>query len=255
MKYFLSNAFALSLIAVSLTACKGSSSDTSFLNNADIGLVTVGDQTTVKMSSTFNLGNVSLAEIAVPVIDPKTEKSVGTVTFSQIPGGLGKVTLDINTSLMSNGSADLGLVLPNGRAVPTILGASQRGDLFGVNVLQKSRVYIGGDLKTGVTAGVAFVIPALDSVMDQLPTAANIFFLGNYGNVTGMGGIFGSATPEESGIAVFAKYTPPATNKAAFAEQKQIHDVSDFEMEKLDRKTKRRLNRFFYGKHRSIEAK
>jgi hypothetical protein len=258
MKNLFSNVFVAGIAALAVTACDSSSTSSSFLSNADIGVVTVNGVSNIQMSSVFNLGNVSLAELTIPVTDPKTQQTVGTVSFSQLTGGQAKITLDVATSLLNSGDADLGLLLPNGRSVPGILGATQRGDLFGVNILQNSRVYVGGDLKTGVTAGVALTIPALDSVMGSLSTAANIFFTENYGtSIMGVGGIFGSATAGQSGIAVFAKYTAPAATPAATpsALEQQQQTANDFEVDKLDSKTQRRLNRFFFGKHQEVEVK
>ena len=119
---------------------------------------------------------------------------------------------------------------------------------MGVNILNSSRVYVGGDLKTAVYAGVALTIPGLDQVMSQIPTPANIFYQGTFQNVLGIAGIYTSPSQSQSGIAVFGKYTPTSA-----ALQTQSLDANqDNDLNKLDTKTKTRLYHFFHGKRRHL---
>jgi hypothetical protein len=242
------NFLTLAVTASFLSACGGDGTSADFLKNVNLSVTTQNNDAYLNLVSTFDLGkNVSLAEMAVTIIDPKTRQDRGTVQFSQLPGGIGQITVNVNASMAANADAKLGETLPNGKPLPLALGA-HTGEVLGVKLLEHSRIYLGGDTRTSAYAGVGLSISGLDQVMDQLSTAANIFFMGNFSNnVLGVGGIYGSPVKDESGIAIFGKYTAGKS-----VDVQQLDASHDYEIEKLNRATTRKLMRFFYGNKKRV---
>lgn len=235
------------LVVVSLSACGGK--DSKFLQSVNVSVTERDQKSFVQLSSTFDLGNVSLAEMAVSVIDPKTQQEAGTINFYNLANGQGKITLDVNASLLLHADADLGLTLPNGRAIPVALNA-KHGDVMGIQVLEHSRIYLGGDLKTQVYAGVALGIKGLDQVMSQIQAPANVFFMVNpSAQLMGVGGIYGSPNADQNGVAVFGKYTANPTPQLT---SQSVNTSSDYEFDQLNRKTQKRIMNYFYGKKRVL---
>jgi hypothetical protein len=202
----------LSLTALSLTAC--SSSLTSFLQNMDVSVTQQNNNEYVNLTAVVNLGNVSISGISIPIKDPKTGASLGAVTFGQNSAGQSTIGLSVDETTLSKGDAALGNTLPNGKALPFGLSTTY-GDVLALPILTDSRVYLGGDLQSKIIVGVALGISALDGIESEVGGAANLFFSHSFStSILGMGGIYGSTIPGESGIAVFAQYTPPVTNPA-----------------------------------------
>ncbi len=219
-----------------------------FFENLDLKVTTVGTESFLSLVSVIDLGNVSLAELGVDVLDPKTKASVGKVDFSMLPNGQAQITLSVNAALIDHADATLGSTLPNGNPVPLALGATP-GTMLAVPLLTNSRVYVGGDLKKAVYAGVAVGISGLDQVMNQLDTPANLFLMANFGtNILAVGGIYGSTIKDQNGIAVFGKYT---ANKDLLMPNGDT-SAEDYQVEKLSRKTLRKMNRFFYGRPKLV---
>jgi hypothetical protein len=237
-------------ISFSLSACNGGSTSSQFLKNVSLQVTQQGTDAFLKLTSSFDLGNVSLAEMSIQIIDPRTQVERGAVNFSQLPNGQGQITVEANASLMANADVALGQILPNGKPLPLVLGAPT-GEMLGVKILDHSTVYLGGNTNTAAYAGVALGIKGFDQVMNQLQTPANIFFMGNFSNsVLGVGGIYGSNNPGESGIAIFGKYTKTAAKNGQLSADEV---AADFEIQKLNRATLYRLHKFFHGKKRMLE--
>jgi len=251
MKSSIQQMLATGLLAfaftASLSACNAPT-PTSFLNSMDLAVTQSNGESYITLTSTFTLGNVSLASVEIPVQDPKTMQNVGTIAFSQLPNGQGQISLNVNASVIANADATLGTTLPNGNGVPLVLG-TQYGDMLGIPVLSNSRVYVGGDLKHTIYAGVAFGIPGLDQVMAKLGTPVNIFFTANFGtNIVGVGGVYGSSTANENGIAVFGEYTANAV-----AQIKNLTDAQDQQLDHVSPKIQKKLLNFFFGAPRKIQ--
>lgn len=253
MKSFSKSALSLSAFSMSalmLTACSGGSTSSQFLKNVSLAVSTQNNDSYLNLTSTFDLGgNVSLAEMDVTIVDPANQIPRGNVHFSQLPNGQGQITVGVNATLIAHADQALGQVLPNGKPLPLALGA-HAGDVLGVKILEHSTVYLGGDTKTTAYAGVALGIVGFDQVMNQLQTAANVFFMGNFSNnVLGVGGIYGSSTPNESGIAIFGKYTANAAKNTPVS---ALDQNTDYEIEKLNARTLYRLQKFF-SKKRTLQ--
>jgi hypothetical protein len=115
--------------------------------------------------------------------------------------------LDATSVLRADPS--LGLTLPNGLPIPASFNIAS-GSLMAIPILDSSRVYIGGDLKTSIVIGAALGIKGLDPVMSGVGLPGNIFFTQNFNpTLSGMAGIYASPAANGNGIAVFGKYTLP----------------------------------------------
>lgn len=237
----------LGALAMGLSACS-SGDRQEFFHKLDVRVTEQGGQSYIQMSTTFELGNVSLAQVQVAVKDPVTQQPVGNVSFEQLPNTRGQLLLNINASLLAHADATLGTTLPNGRDVPVALNL-EPGESFGVPFMEASRIYLGGSLKGTVFAGVAFGIKGLDQVMDRLNTSANVFFTFRPSDkILGSGGIYASPNPSENGVAIFAKY-----DRNGGMYDLEIDETLDNDFYKLDRKTQNGILDFFYGTPRTIE--
>lgn len=238
---------SLALVACfALSAC-GNNDGNKFLQNVGVAIENHGFDTYVNLSSEVRLGNVSLSELSVPVKNPKTGVHMGDISFSQLPSGNGKITLSVNSSLFVDADPELALVLPNGKPVPAILGW-KAGEVSAVDVLKNSRVYIGGDTQEKIHIGFALGIKGLDNVMGDIGSPANLFYSKEFGKVFASGGIYASPDAGGNGIAVFANYTPSSVSIQTIEAS-----GSDYEVNKLNNKTLRKMNKFFYGKPRKLE--
>ena len=194
----------IALTTLSLTACSGKT----ILNSLNLGVSTVNQETDLELSAVVNLGNISLEEIQIPVLDPKSGMKLGMIGLSTTPSGSQRISLVMNASSILHADASLGMALPNGRPLPSSLGLGTSGAL-GLSVLNSSRVYIGGDLKTKLILGIALTLPALDSVTHPIPINSNVFFRHSFTpELAGVAGVFASPEPHQSGIAIFGQFTP-----------------------------------------------
>jgi len=250
MKSITKQTLAMGLLAFSFTAglsaCKTGTTATTFLNAMDLSVTQSNNQSYINLTATLNLGNVSLQGIQVNVQDPKTKQDVGTLSFSQLSNGQNQIALNVNASVIANADATLGSTLPNGNAVPLVLGT---GNMLGIPVLSNSIIYLGGDLKQSIYAGVALGIPGLDQVMSDIGLPLNIFFSGNFGtNLLGVAGLYTSSTVAQNGIAVFGEY-----NANAASLMQNIDTNKDQQIDQLSPKTKHDLVDFFLGAPRQIK--
>ena len=240
--------FTLCLM-ISLGAC-GKNNSNQFLKGVTLEVTQQNSDSYFKLSSTFDLGNAVLGDMNVVILDPTTQSEKGSVQFSRLANGLSQISVLANTSLLTHGDATLGKTLPNGRELPFALGI-QEGQVLGVKILDHSTLYLGGNTNSSLYLGVALGVKGFDNIMSNLPSAANIFFMGNFSSqVFGLGGIYGNATPGESGIAVFGKYTK---TQAATIRSVSNATTTDYEIEKLDSEAKSGLADFFYGDEKTIE--
>ena len=95
--------------------------------------------------------------------------------------------------------------------------------MMGIQFLNHSRVYLGGDLKTSIYVGVALSISALDNIIGNIGNT-NLFFGQNFiSSLTGVAGVYSSTMAHENGIAVFARYIlPRATPGSSLIQEMKI---------------------------------
>ena len=193
----------------SLTAC---SKNSQFLKSMDLSVTEKNNTSFVNLSAEVDLGNISIDGLQIPILDPHTQTEVGSVSLSAATSGKELVTLSLDAASLLHGDASLGATLPNGRALPSSIGA-QTGSVFAIPILNYSRVYIGGDLKSSIVVGVALAVQALDNVTGSVGLNSNIFFSQAFNSsLTGVAGIYASGTAHQNGIAVFGRYTAPAAS-------------------------------------------
>ncbi len=255
LKSVLAVSLALGLAVVS-SGCNSPTTALKFFETMDMSVTTTSGQSFINLSSTFDLGNVSLAELSFDILDPKSKAVAGVVNFSTLPNGQAKITLSASTALIDHGDITSGMTLPNNAAIPALLGV-QTNTLVGIPFANNSMVYVGGDLKTAVFAGVAVGISALGQVMSQLQVPANIFLSDTFSpTLLAVGGIYSSNIANQNGIAVFGKYTPPASMQMAAApgeDSPVVTHVRKLQMDHYSKKNLRNLRKFFYGKPKVVQ--
>ena len=196
---------AIALIPGTLTAC----SKKNLFGSLDLGITRSGSETVLRLASTVNLGNMSLASLEIPITAPGSNLRLGTVSLGAAPDGTQQIAIDLNATAFLHADPIAGSALPNGRALPSAINAGPGGTLLALPILNSSRVYLGGDLKTRVILGVALTLPALDPVTANLPVGANAFFKHSFSSlISGVAGVFSSPQARQSGIAVFGILSP-----------------------------------------------
>jgi hypothetical protein len=203
--FFSSSSVAVVALGVNLVGCSG---QTNFLQTIGLNVSQENQTSYVNLSAKVDLGNAVFDSISIPVNDPHSGITVGKVQLSTGSDGKATITLSMDANVALHADPSLGAVLPNGRPVPSAVGAAN-GELLAFPILNYSRVYIGGDLKTHIIAGVALAVKGLDSIMGQVGANANIFFAKQVGAVAGVAGVYGSTDANQSGLAVFARYDIP----------------------------------------------
>jgi hypothetical protein len=261
-----STTFIFCLAAVSITAC--GPTDKLTMKGVDISTREVGGSTYISMEAIVLMGNLQFPNIEVPVMNPSTLQSFGQMALQHLDDGSNRISVMIDYTEATKLDPALGKTLPNGREVPTLLGAQNAG-LIGIPVLDQSRVYVGGQLKKELFIGAAIAVPAFDSVVSRVPIPLNLFFNFPFSaEVTGVGGLFTGPSKGQNGIAIFVKksITPtgePAYRILASVDGKQIPTTemasvqtsdSSNEIQKMDRITLFRLNRLL-NKHAIVRVK
>jgi hypothetical protein len=193
---------SLAIVAQALSACSGSQ----FLKSMDLSVTQQNSDSFINLSTEVAMGNISLAQATITIKDPNDPtKELGSIGMDTAADGNQTFTLSLDATTITKGDATLGSTLPNGRALPSAVG----GTMLGLSVLNDSRVYVGGDLKSTILVGFALTISAFDSL--SVIGNSNIFFAETFNtSLSGVAGIFSGTTAGTSGLAVFAKYTAPA---------------------------------------------
>jgi len=238
--------------AIALSGCSAQT----FLQAMSVSIVSQNGGEYFDLTTTFSMGNVSLAEATISIINPTTKAQEGSIQFSELSNGSSQISLLANTDLLTQGHASLGQNLPNGTAIPAILGATP-GEMLGINILNNSVLYVGGSTTGTAYVGVALTFAGMDAVTGSIAGSLNVFFQDQFNsNLLGVGGIYGtSAAKDESGIAIFARYTAPAATSAAkslVAAKVQPQVENDYAIEKLNNESLYKLSKFFYGKKRVL---
>jgi hypothetical protein len=194
---------SLAVVAQTLSACSGSQ----FLKSMDLSVTEQNSNSFINLSTEVAMGNISLAQATITIQDPNDPtKELGSIGMDTAADGNQTFTLSLDATTILKGDPTLGSTLPNGRALPTAVG----GTMLGLPVLNDSRVYVGGDLKSTILVGFALTISAFDSL--GVIGNSNIFFADAFNtSLSGVAGIFSGTTAGTSGLAVFAKYTAPVT--------------------------------------------
>ncbi len=262
MNRYVSVATLLAMTTV-FSACSGKNSGSQFLKDMDVSISQIGPDSYINLKASVDLGSVQFDSASISVVDPQTGNPVGSVSFSD-SNGTGVIGLQVNADLLTHGDATLGSTLPNGSPLPLLLNLTP-GESLGVNAGSSTRIYLGGDLKTKILAGVAVAIPGLSSATSGISFPANVFFSVPFGtSITGVAGLYTSPTAQDNGVAVFGEYVVPAPAPVANAkvstilnnpnfESAQNHDYSSYDA--MGKKNQNKLMNFFYGKKHKVHVK
>ncbi len=200
------------IVLVSTTQFACGNQTPQFLRSVDVSVTEQNSENFINLSAEVNLGNATLGSLSIPVYNPRNQQQLGLVTFGDAGDGNQKITVSLDATSVLSADPTLGQTLPNGLPIPPSLGVAQ-GSLLAYPILNDSRVYVGGDLRTSVVIGAAFTIPGLN--ISGVGIGGNLFFSQNFSpSLFGMAGVYLSPGSNSSGIAVFGKYTIPATPAA-----------------------------------------
>jgi hypothetical protein len=193
------------LIALSLSAC--SPKDTVKLKGVDLGTHESGGRTFVDLEAIILMGRLHFPAIEVPIHHPDSMQNLGSVLLQPLDDGSNRLFVSVDFEAASTINPVLGQTLPNGRELPRALNP-ESARMIGIPILQGSRIYVGGTLKSNLIAGAAFGVPALDAVTQSIPVPLNLFFSYPFSpEVSGVAGLYSSPVRGQNGIGVFAKKT------------------------------------------------
>jgi len=134
---------------------------------------------------------------------------------------------------------------------------------MGIPILNESVVYIGGDLKSSLVIGAALTLSGIDAATSRLPIAANAFFSQAFNSrLTGVAGVYTSPDPNQSGIAVFARFTPnPGSSSGTQLAQMSSRGSTPknkgnrVQIEGLNSTQQKELLGFFYGAKKTLHPR
>lgn len=220
---------------------------------SDFNVESVTDQgeVLVSMDAVLSIGNVSLSDITLPIIIPRSQKEVGSISMYTNLEGQNKFEIEINLSQIANISV-VSATLPNGNSLPLI----RDNDVIVIPVADKAKVYLA--FSNGVAAlGATVSIKGLDSVGQSTGTAS-LFPNFNINQVIGSAGIYTSRTRGQNGFGIFADISNIIDTRdllgadAKFAQLESSENDLKLNYSSISpsRSTKRRLDRKLYRLHR-----
>ena len=256
------NLLLLAMVSIQLSAC----SKSNILKTIDVKVAEQNNDQFITLSANLNLGNAVFDQLQIPIHDPKTGLEVGSLGLQTAANGSQQVSLGLNASVALHADPTLGATLPNGRELPATLGVAS-GEMLAFPILNYSRIYIGGDMKTRAFIGVALAVKALDGIANLAGMPANVFFGTQVNsNLYGLAGLYGSTAANQSGIAVFARLQLQPASAPASAAPVQLTSakasvsrlatqISDqaVDADTLHPRSERKVTNFFYGARRTIK--
>jgi hypothetical protein len=193
------------LFALSAAAC--SPKDTVKLKGVDLGTHEFEGRTFVDLEAIVLMGRLHFPNLEVPILDPRSMRDLGRVLLQPLDDGSNRLFVSVDFEAASSIDPALGLSLPNGRELPRALALGS-AKMIGIPILEASRIYVGGNLKSNLAVGVALGIPALDSVTQSIPIPLNLFFSYPFSaEVSGVAGLYSSPMRGRNGVGIFAKKT------------------------------------------------
>lgn len=204
--------------------------------------------TFVEMESIISLGNLNLPNSQFMIKNPN-QREIGEVSIQQLDDGTNRIAVSLNYDEAEKMESTLGQTLPNGREIPSILGS--KTSLTGIQILENSRIYLGGSPNDSLYAGIALNIPAFDHILSQISSPLNLFMPFNFSDaITASAGIYSSPHNQQNGIAIFAKMSQ---NPVSVAQNDQLQ-FKTAEFKKVDRITRFRLD-YLFNKHATLRIK
>lgn len=194
---------AISVLAISslgLTACSGNGR----VQSVDVGTYDFEGEEYVKVSSEIKTGDLQLASISLPIMNPRSPGQViGDVSVERDLGGkTSTLTIKIKSSALFDlaGKTHAG-TLPNGIEIP-ITGVEKSKWFMlplGSAGIGNSRLYINLDL-TSKKLAIGSTL-SIDVLRTPLPSAVLLPFTSNH--ISGLAGLYTGPLSGQSGFALF----------------------------------------------------
>jgi len=204
------------LLALGASAC--SPKESVKLKGVDLSTHESLGRTYVDLEAIVVMGKLHFPNLEVPILNPSSLQNLGSLLLQPLDDGSNRIFVSVDYEAATSLDPALGHALPNGRELPRALGAGSLG-MIGIPILQGSRIYVGGDLKSNLIVGAALGVPALDSVTQSIPIPLNLFFKFPFSpEVTGVAGLYSSPMRGQNGVGIFAKKTlTPSLRSALLA--------------------------------------
>ncbi len=204
--------FLSMILALCTTAC--SPKDTVKLKGVDLGTHEAQGRTYVYFEAIVLMGRLHFPNLEVPIRHPGSLQTLGSLLLQPLDDGSNRFFLSVDFEAASSIDPALGLSLPNGRELPRALDAGSTR-MIGIPILEASRIYLGGSLKSDLIVGAALGIPALDSVTQSIPIPLNLFFSYPFSpEVSGVAGLYSSPLRGRNGVGIFAKKSLSPSKRA-----------------------------------------
>lgn len=221
--------FALAGSIALLSACGNNNMSDAF-KNVKISNIDENGNAIVELKTEVGNQNIIFSTATLPIVDPKTGKSYGTINMERTIDGKNMLTISANVTGIKLGNVLPDNKLPNGANVPI----SGLATLVAVPAGESSRVYIG-TTTSGETfvLGAAIAVKEFDGLAGYIPGASVFFNLAEQNsNVKGLGGFFTSTESGKSGIAIFVETkalnglpVPSVSTKMAAASKSSVKFV------------------------------
>lgn len=190
----LTRTVSLVVLLFTLASC---GSQKPMVSDIEVQSLTDQGEVFVSMEAVLSIGNVSLVDLTLPIIIPKSQKIIGSVSMYTNLQGQNKFEIEVNLSELANVNAVVAK-LPNGNVLPLI----RENDVIVIPIQEKANVYLA--FSDGVAAlGATVAIRGLDSV-GQSTGSASLFPTFNINQVIGSAGIYTSKERGKNGFGIFA---------------------------------------------------
>ena len=250
---FFAKSVSLIIILLSLASC---GSQKPMVSDIEVESVTDQGEVFVSMEAVLSIGNVSLADLTLPIIVPRTQQIIGSVSMYTNMQGQNKFEIEVNLSAIANVNAVVAQ-LPNGNTLPLI----RDNDVIVIPIQNKANVYLA--FSDGVAAlGATVAIRGLDSV-GQATGTASLFPTFNINQVVGSAGLYTSRENGKNGFGIFADISSLIDTKDLLSKpvrfsrlaQRQVveHDNLRLNYNSINptRRQKRKMDNKLYRLHRN----
>lgn len=191
---FLTKTITFTVLILSLVSC---GAQKPMVSDVQVQSLTEQGEVLVSMEAVLNIGNVSLLDLTLPIISPKDQKEIGSVSMYTNLQGQNKFEIEVNVSAIANIQSSQGR-LPNGNMLPLI----RDNQVIVVPIQNKANVYLA--FSDGVAAlGATVAIRGLDAV-GRSTGSISLFPTFNIGSVIGSAGLYNSIESGKNGFGFFA---------------------------------------------------
>ncbi len=248
---------ALIIISFTLVSCGGNGG---YVQNVQVSSEVDNSEVLVSVSAELQIGNISLSNLTLPIIVPRTGREIGLISMYRDIEGRNKFEVELNVSAIASVEAIVAQ-LPNGNVLPLI----RENSVIVIPIKDKANVYLA--FSDGVAAiGATVGISGLDS-LGRSVGETSIFPNFNAGQVLGSAGIYTSRTAGKNGFGLFVDISSvidtndllaqPTTRFAAFSASKSSRAPSaqklvlDYNSISTSSSKKRKIDKKLYRLHRN----